>query len=103
MYDWVQAGNTVEGAATVVNASSLGMVGKSEFRVPLDGLSPHAVVSDLVYTPLQTTFLQRAADQGCTVVDGLGMLLWQAVPNFERWFGEEPIVDEAARKAALGQ
>ena len=102
VYDWVQAGNIVEGAATVVNASSLGMVGKSEFRVPLDGLSPHAVVSDLVYTPLDTNFLMRAAEMGCTVVDGLGMLIWQAVPNFERWFGLPPVVDEGTRRAILG-
>ena len=103
VYDWVQAGNIVEGAATVVNASSLGMVGKPDFRVPLDGLSPHAVVTDLVYTPLQTTFLQRAADMGCTIVDGLGMLIWQAVPNFERWFGVVPQVDEGTRRAIIGR
>lgn len=103
VYDWVQAGNIVEGAATVVNASSLGMVGKSEFRVPLDGISPHAVASDLVYTPLNTGFLQRAAEMGCTTVDGLGMLIWQAVPNFERWFGVDPVVDEGTRGAILGQ
>lgn len=103
VYDWVQAGNIVEGAATVVNTTSLGMVGKSEFRVPLDGLSPNAVVSDIVYTPLKTAFLQRAAEMGCTTVDGLGMLIWQAVPNFERWFDVEPVVDEATRRAILGQ
>lgn len=102
VFDWVRAGNIVEGAATVVNASSLGMVGKSEFRVPLDGLSPYAVVSDLVYTPLATHFLHRAAEMGSTTVDGLGMLVWQAVPNFDRWFGFEPVVDEGTRRAILG-
>lgn len=101
VYEWVQAGNMLDGAATVVNTSSLGMVGKPEFRVPLDGLSPKAVVTDLVYTPLQTTLLKRAADMGCVTVDGLGMLLHQAVPGFERWFGRRPEVDEHLRQEML--
>ena len=99
--DWVQAGNAIEGAATVVNSTSLGMVGKSEFRVPLDGLSPDAVVTDLVYTPLDTALLVRAREMGCRTVDGLGMLLHQAVPGFERWFGVKPEVDAALREAVL--
>lgn len=99
--DWVQAGNAIEEAATVVNTTSLGMVGKSEFRVPLDGLSPDAVVTDLVYTPLDTALLIRAREIGCRTVDGLGMLLHQAVPGFERWFGVKPEVDAALREAVL--
>jgi shikimate dehydrogenase len=101
IYDWVQAGNALEEAATVVNTTSLGMVGKSEFRVPLDGLSPEAVVTDLVYTPLDTALLVRAREIGCRTVDGLGMLLHQAVPGFERWFGVKPEVDDALREAVL--
>ncbi|WP_226780005.1 shikimate dehydrogenase [Oceaniglobus trochenteri] len=103
VYDWVKAGNTLDDAATVVNASSLGMVGKPDFRVPLDGLSPDAVVTDLVYTPLDTTFLQRARAFGATTVDGLGMLIYQAAPAFERWFGLRPEVDERTREVVLGQ
>jgi shikimate dehydrogenase len=103
VYDWVQAGNAIEGSTTVINASSLGMVGKPEFRVPLDALSPTAVVTDLVYAPLETVFLRQAAEIGCRTVDGLGMLLYQAAPAFERWFGVRPEVDEAARAAVLGE
>ncbi len=99
--DWVQAGNLIEDAATVINTTSLGMVGKPELRVPLDGLQRGMVVTDLVYTPLQTRLLKEAEEAGCTVVDGLGMLLHQAVPGFERWFGVRPVVDTAARAAAL--
>jgi len=99
--DWVQAGNMLEGAATVVNTSSLGMAGKPEMRIPLDGLSSDAVVTDLVYTPLETKLLSEARKKGCTTVDGLGMLLHQAAPGFERWFGLRPDVDEAARQAVL--
>jgi shikimate dehydrogenase len=101
VHDWVQAGNAIEGAATVINTTSLGMEGKSEFRVPIDGLSPDAVVNDLVYTPLDTTLLVKAREIGCRTVDGLGMLLHQAVPGFERWFGVRPEVDDALREAVL--
>jgi shikimate dehydrogenase len=99
--DWVQAGNMMEDCATVVNTSSLGMVGKPEFRVPLDALPPTAVVNDLVYTPLRTHFLDEAQAMGCTTVDGLGMLLHQAAPGFERWFGKRPDVDEETRQFVL--
>lgn len=101
VYDWVKAGNMMDGAATVVNTTSLGMVGKPEFRIPLDGLSPGAVVTDLVYAPLDTPFLIKARERGCTTVDGLGMLLYQAVPAFERWFGTRPVVDDELRNAVL--
>ncbi|MFT7594464.1 MAG: shikimate dehydrogenase [Paracoccaceae bacterium] len=99
--DWVQAGNILEEARLVVNTTSLGMVGKPEMRVPLDGLQKGTVVTDLVYTPLKTHLLQTAEQAGCITVDGLGMLLHQAVPGFERWFGVRPEVDTATRAAAL--
>ena len=99
--EWVQAANMLDGATTVVNTTSLGMTGKPEFRVPLDALTPGAVVNDLVYAPLRTAFLAEAEARGCIIVDGLGMLLHQAAPGFERWFGTRPEVDEAARQAAL--
>jgi shikimate dehydrogenase len=99
--DWVQAGNMIDDAALLVNTTSLGMIGKGELRVPLDGLSPHTVVTDLVYAPLKTGLLETAEQMGCVTVDGLGMLLHQAVPGFERWFGTRPEVDRATRAAAL--
>ncbi len=102
VFDWVQAGNMIEGCATVVNTTSLGMTGKPPFRVPLDALAPDMLVTDLVYAPLETRLLHEAREAGCTVVDGLGMLLYQAVPGFERWFGQRPEVDEATRQAVLG-
>lgn len=99
--EWVQAGNMLEEATTVVNTTSLGMKGAAEFRVPLDGLRRDAVVTDLVYTPLRTPLLDTAEKMGCTTVDGLGMLLHQGVPGFERWFGTRPEVDDALRRAVL--
>lgn len=101
VYDWVQAANMLEGAGTVINTTSLGMAGKPEFRVPLDALEPGAVVNDLVYNPLKTQFLQEAEARGAVTVDGLGMLLHQAAPGFERWFGPNPAVDDETRQAVL--
>ena len=99
--DWVQAGNILEESTLVVNTTSLGMIGKSAMRIPLDGLRRGTVVTDLVYAPLKTDLLATADAMGCLTVDGLGMLLHQAVPGFERWFGQRPTVDSATRTAAL--
>ncbi len=100
--DWVQAAHALNDVATVVNTTALGMVGKPAFNVALDGLNPAALVNDLVYTPIQTEFLTKAAEIGCQTVDGLGMLLHQAAPGFERWFGQRPEVDEETRDRVMG-
>ena len=101
VYEWTQAANMLEGAATVVNTTSLGMTGKPDFRVPLDALERGALVTDLVYTPLRTQFLIEAEAAGATIVVGFGMLLHQAAPGFDRWFGRRPEVDDATRQAVL--
>ncbi|MBD3677406.1 MAG: shikimate dehydrogenase [Rhodobacteraceae bacterium] len=103
VFDWVKAGEMMEGCATVVNTTSLGMTGKPELKVSLDYVSSDAVVTDLVYTPLQTDFLSRAAEKGCTTVDGLGMLIHQATPGFERWFGQKPEIDDDLREILLAE
>ena len=100
--DWVQAGTMLADPGIVINTTSLGMKGAPELRVPLDDLTPNTVVTDIVYTPLRTPLLQAAAEIGCTTVDGLGMLLHQGVPGFERWFGIRPDVDDDTRRAILG-
>lgn len=102
VFDWVKAGNMLDQATVVVNSTSLGMDGKPELRVPLDALSPKAIVTDLVYTPLETGLLRYARELGCTTVDGLGMLIYQAAPAFERWFGVRPDIDEETRRVVLG-
>lgn len=101
VYEWVQAPAMLEGAATVVNTTALGMTGKADMNIPLDTLERSALVTDLVYTPLKTQFLIEAEERGCQTVDGLGMLLHQAAPGFERWFGTRPEVDDATRAAVL--
>ncbi len=99
--DWVQADTMLETATTVVNTTSLGMTGAQPFKVEMESLRPDALVTDIVYNPLQTAFLKTAAAKGCVTVDGLGMLLHQGVPGFERWFGQRPVVDAATRAAVL--
>ncbi len=103
VFDWVQAGNMLEGAMTAVNTTALGMVGKPALKVPLDGLESNAVVTDLVYAPLKTKFLEAGEELGCTTVDGLGMLLHQAVPAFDRWFRKRPQVTPELRAAVLAK
>lgn len=100
--DWVQAGNILEDAATLINTTSLGMTGNAELRVPLDGLRKGTLVTDIVYSPLRTKLLTDAEALGCVTVDGLGMLLHQGVPGFERWFGVRPEVTDETRRVVLG-
>lgn len=99
--DWIKAGNAVADASILVNTTSLGMQGSPALRLPLDGLKPGTLVTDLVYNPLRTELLEGAAERGCQTVDGMGMLLHQAVPGFERWFGQRPEVDDALRQVML--
>lgn len=99
--EWVQAGGMLADAATVVNTTALGMVGHPELRVSLDGLRKGTLVTDIVYSPLRTKLLDDAEAMGCVTVDGLGMLLHQGVPGFERWFGVRPEVDEETRAVVL--
>lgn len=87
----------LQGAGLVVNTSSLGMVGQPPLDIDLSPLDSHAVVADIVYAPLETRLLKDARIRGCTAVDGLGMLLHQAVPGFELWFGQRPEVTSELR------
>ena len=99
--DWVKAGAEIKYAHTLVNTTSLGMTGKSALTVSLDKLNPKTLVTDIVYSPLETELLKAARSKGCRVVDGLGMLIHQAVPGFQRWFGQKPVVDQAIRDILL--
>jgi shikimate dehydrogenase len=80
-----------------VNTSSIGMSGKGEMHFDFSTAKPSALVTDIVYVPLETAFLKSARLAGLKTVDGLGMLLHQAVPGFERWFGARPEVTAELR------
>jgi shikimate dehydrogenase len=87
----------LEDAALLVNTTSLGMQGQPGLGVDLAPLPQNAVVADIVYVPLETRLLAVARARGLVAVDGLGMLLHQARPGFEAWFGVAPQVDQALR------
>lgn len=85
----------------VVNTTSLGMEGAADAALDLSALPDSAIVTDIVYVPLQTPLLKVARDRGLKTVDGLGMLLHQAVPGFERWFGKRPEVTPQLRSLVV--
>lgn len=99
--EWNEVSEAMDGAVTIVNTTSLGMEGQPELRVNFDAAAQTALVTDIVYTPLITPFLEKAIAHGLSTVDGLGMLLHQAVPGFESWFGHTPEVDDELRQAVL--
>ena len=86
-------------ARLVVNTSSVGMHGSRFEDLDLNGLPSTALVTDIVYVPRTTPLLADAAARGLRTVDGLGMLLHQAVPGFAAWFGTRPIVTPELRAA----
>lgn len=94
---WSDAPKVMGDAGVLVNTTTLGMIGHGVLDLDLTGLARDAVVADIVYVPLETALLAQARARGHRTVDGLGMLLHQAVPGFERWFGVRPEVTDALR------
>ncbi len=86
---------------TFVNTTALGMTGQPELIIDISSLPKTALVTDIVYNPLTTDLLKQAQGLGLITVDGLGMLLHQAVPGFEAWFGVRPVVDVELRQKVL--
>ncbi len=97
--EWAEAAEAGDGAGLIVNTATPGAVPAPPFR--FDAAPSDAVATDIVYVPLRTPFLVAAEARGLLTVDGLGMLLHQARPGFEAWFGRAPEVDAALRDAVL--
>jgi shikimate dehydrogenase len=98
---WEEADRRLGEAQLLVNTTTLGMKGSALPDLDLDALADDAVVTDLVYVPLETPLLVAARARGLRTADGLGMLLHQAAPGFERWFGRRPKVSPELRAAIL--
>jgi shikimate dehydrogenase len=98
---WKDRGAALEGAALLVNTTTLGMTGQPALELVLDALPREAVVTDIVYAPLMTGMLRAASARGNRIVDGLGMLLHQGRPGFAAWFGHDPAVTPALRRHVL--
>lgn len=100
-HPWDKLGEFLGKADFLVNTTALGMTGKAPLEIDLRPLQKSALVTDIVYVPLETNLLKQARVLGNQTVDGLGMLLHQAVPGFERWFGVRPEVDRELREIVL--
>lgn len=98
---WAARDQALADYALIVNATSLGMGGRSSLELDLSAAPASLVVADIVYTPLETSLLASARARGLRTVDGLGMLLHQARPGFSAWFGVQPEVDAELRRFVL--
>jgi shikimate dehydrogenase len=96
-YDWRDRADRSRDVGLLINATSLGMQGAADLDMPLAQLADACIVADLVYVPLETSLLAAARARGLATVDGLGMLLHQATPGFEKWFGVAPEVTDELR------
>lgn len=101
--DWFPAPNELEGCDFLVNTTSLGMHGQPPLEIALGKLAQDAIVTDIVYTPLETPLLKAAKLLGLQTVDGVGMLMYQAQKAFELWFGVLPEVNDELRALVLGE
>jgi shikimate dehydrogenase len=99
---WQERDLALDGAALLVNTTSLGMTHQPPLEIALDALPQSALVTDIVYAPLETPLLATARARGHAVVDGLGMLLHQGRPGFRAWFGVDPEVTHGLRRVMLG-
>lgn len=88
--DWADRHNVLNDAALLTNTTSQGMVNEPALDLNIRQLPKSALVSDVIYAPLETPLLTQAKKQGNTTVNGLGMLIHQARPAFHAWFGVMP-------------
>ena len=98
-HPWSQTPRLLADARLLVNATLLGATGQDALAIELSGLPASAVVCELNYVPLETELLRAARQRGVRAVDGLGMLMYQAVPAFEHFFGVRPAVTPQLRAA----
>ena len=101
VHDWGQRSEALRGIALLANTTNQGMHGQPELDIQLDGMPQTALVSDIIYTPLETPLLRAARLRGNPTVNGLGMLLNQARPAFRSWFGVMPEITPALHQAVL--
>jgi len=97
VFDWHNRSDGARDACVLVNTTAVGLKGAGSLGMDFSGFNPDCVVSDIVYVPLETELIAAARSHGLRTVDGLGMLLHQAVPGFERWFGVRPQVTDELR------
>ena len=98
---WKNINEVVAASSNIINTTSLGMNDETFVAINPKAIPEKALVSDLVYTPLETNLLKIAKDRGSRTVDGLGMLIHQGIPGFEAWFGQKPLVTKELREILI--
>ncbi|MBK9562338.1 MAG: shikimate dehydrogenase [Micavibrio sp.] len=101
VHDWEKRSEVFAESNLLVNTTSMGQSGQPKLELDLTALPKNAVVNDIVYAPLMTDLLRDCEDRGNQIVTGIGMLLHQARPAFEAWFGVLPDVDAELEKRVL--
>jgi len=99
--DWVKIHDAMDGIKLLVNTTSLGMIGQQPLKIRINAVPKGTLVTDIVYNPLVTDLLDDAMGRGLRTVDGVGMLLHQAVPGFHAWYDVKPEVDDELRQVVL--
>ena len=92
LIEWSEKEELLKNVNTVINATTLGMVGSDELQFSLSKANENTTIVDLVYNPINTPLLVEAHKKGCHVVNGIGMLLHQAIPGFNEWYGVKPTI-----------
>lgn len=100
---WEARSEHLQDTDILVNTTSLGMSGQPALEIDLSTLPDGAIVADIVYAPLETDLLKRARVKGCPTIDGLAMLMHQAVPGFRAWFGADAAVDHVLRGELISE
>ena len=98
---WENINEVLASSKNIINTTSLGMNNETFIPINPEAIPEKSLVSDLVYTPLETNLLKIAKNRGSKTVDGLGMLIHQGVPGFEAWFGQKPLVTEELREILI--
>jgi len=98
---WENINEVVASSSNIINTTSLGMNDETFIPINPKAIPEKSLVSDLVYTPLETNLLKMAKDNGSRTVDGLGMLIHQGVPGFETWFGQKPLITKELREILI--
>jgi len=101
--DWSARNTAIASIDIVVNTTSLGMSGQPALEIDLSSLHKNAMVADIVYAPLETPLLKTAREHGFLTINGLDMLMHQAVPGFNAWFGDQAHVNKALRDGLVAE
>ena len=100
-HDWATKDDAIAAAQIVINTTTLGSLGQPPLEIPPEHLGPNKTICDIIYNPLQTPLLEVGAARGSACIDGLAMLMHQAVPGYQAWLGKKAEVNQSLREHVL--